>query len=147
MPGCQINDHAVSAYLAIPKSGQGTGIVVFHAWWGLTEFFKQVCERLADEGFVALAPDLYHGATADAIEDAKRLRSELDRKAANKELKEAVDFLLSHQTVNNSKIGAIGFSLGCGFALEAARSRPKAVKAVVLFYGNRTIRFLREQLE
>ncbi len=131
----QVNDHTVSAYLAEPKSGHGTGIVLFHAWWGLTGFFKQTCDQLADEGFVALAPDLYHGSTAQTIEDAKKLRRDLDRKMANKELSGAIDYLLSHPTVNNSKIGAIGFSLGCSFALEAARSRPKAVKAVVLFYG------------
>jgi carboxymethylenebutenolidase len=131
----EIRDQPVSAYLAVPPSGQGTGIVVLHAWWGLTDFFRQVCDRLAEEGYVALAPDLYHGRTADTIEDAKRLRGNLDRKTATKELRGAIDHLLTHQAVNSSEVGAIGFSLGCSFALEAARSRPKAVKAVALFYG------------
>lgn len=131
----RVGANTVRAYLALPKSGRGSGIVVCHAWWGLTEFFKQICNRLADEGFVALAPDLYHGFTADSIEEAKHLRAGLARKTANQEVKAAADYLISHQAVNNPKIGAMGFSLGCSFALEISRSRQKLVKAVVIFYG------------
>jgi carboxymethylenebutenolidase len=58
-----------AGYIAIPEHGHGPGVLVFHAWWGLTPFFKSVCDRLAREGFVALAPDLYYGRTAATIEE------------------------------------------------------------------------------
>ena len=64
-------------YQATPEAGTGNGVLVLPAWWGLNPFFKGMCDRLAQEGFVALAPDLYHGATAATIEEAKKLRSKL----------------------------------------------------------------------
>jgi carboxymethylenebutenolidase len=106
-----------------------------HAWWGLTDFFRAVCERLASEGFVALAPDLYHGATAATIEEAKSLRSTVDRTVTNKELKAAVEYLCANEAVSSPQIGVIGFSLGGNYALWLARNRPEAIRAVVLFYG------------
>jgi carboxymethylenebutenolidase len=131
----EVSGTPVTAYLAVPASGSGPGVVVLHAWWGLTDFFREVCERLASEGFVALAPDLYHGATAATVEKAHRLRSAVDRRTANKELKAAVGHLCAHQAVSSSQIGVIGFSLGGNYALWLARNSPKAIKAVVLFYG------------
>ena len=122
-------------YLAVPESGSGAGVIVLHAWWGLTEFSKEVCERLADEGFVVLAPDLYHGDTAATIDEAKRLRSAMDRNVAHKKLKGAVDCVRSHPAVSDSSIGLVGFSLGGHLALWLARNKPKEVAAVVVFYG------------
>lgn len=122
-------------HMAVPATGGGPGVIAVHAWWGLTEFFRQTCDRLAEEGFLAYAPDLYSGATAKTIEQAKRLRSKLDRKVADRKVGEAVDYLLSHPKLHGNRIGVIGFSLGAGFALTSARSRSKAVGAVVLFYG------------
>jgi len=54
----QADGRTINAYLAVPEHGSGPGVLVLHAWWGLTDFFKQVCDRLAQEGFIALAPDL-----------------------------------------------------------------------------------------
>src|SRR5271169_209311 len=65
-------------YLATADAAQGPGIVVLHAWWGLTEPFRQVCDRLAAAGFMALAPDLYRGKTATTVEEAKALGAALD---------------------------------------------------------------------
>jgi carboxymethylenebutenolidase len=110
-------------------------VLLLHAWWGLTPFFKQLCDRLAGQGFVALAPDLYHGATAQTIDEALQLRDSLERNQTNKEVLAAVDYLLAHSAIHQPRLGVIGFSLGTRFALEAARSRPQTVKAVVLFYG------------
>ncbi len=74
----QADGRTISAYLAVPENGNGPGVLVLHAWWGLTDIFKQVCDRLAREGFIALAPDLYHGKTASTIEEADQLASSMD---------------------------------------------------------------------
>ena len=74
-----INGKTVTGYLALPGRGHGPGVLVLHAWWGLTPFFKDVCERLAAEGFVALAPDRYGGPTAATIEEAEALQRQRGR--------------------------------------------------------------------
>src|SRR5690242_14367720 len=71
------NGSPAPGYLATPDAATGPGVVVLHAWWGLTEPFRQVCYRLADAGFIALAPDLYHGKTAATVEQAEALASAL----------------------------------------------------------------------
>jgi carboxymethylenebutenolidase len=123
------------AYLAIPTVSSGAGILVFHAWWGLTDVFKRVCDHLAAEGFVALAPDLFRGATAQTIDEAKRVRAQVDRSSIKKEVRAAIDYLRAHSAVSGEHLGAIGFSYGCSYAVESARLRPKILKAVTLFYG------------
>src|SRR5439155_12372062 len=75
----QVDDRTISAYLAVPEHGSGLGVLVLHAWWGLTEPFRQVCDRLAEAGFVALAPDLYHGKTTAAVEEAQALSAATSR--------------------------------------------------------------------
>src|SRR5438270_9924043 len=75
----QADGRTISAYLAVPEHGSGPGVVVLHAWWGLTEPFRQVCDRLAEAGFVALAPDLYRGKTTASVEEAKALGAALDQ--------------------------------------------------------------------
>src|SRR5947209_5663097 len=79
MRAFQVDGRTISAYLAEPSHGSGPGVLVLHAWWGLTEPFRQVCDRLAEAGFVALAPDLYHGKTTAAVEEAEVLGEALDR--------------------------------------------------------------------
>jgi carboxymethylenebutenolidase len=127
--------------MAVPTTGGGPGVIVIHAWWGLTEFFRQTCDRLAQEGFLAYAPDLYSGATAKTIEEAERLSSKLDHKLADRKVVEAVDYLLSHPRLRGDRIGVIGFSMGAAFALTLACNRPNSVSAVVLFYGTGTGKF------
>src|SRR5437763_6271431 len=75
----QADGRTISAYLAVPEHGSGPGVLVLHAWWGLTDPFRQVCDRLAEAGFVALAPDLSHRQTTAAVEEAKALSAALDR--------------------------------------------------------------------
>src|SRR5262245_38063893 len=106
-----VDDKTVPIYLSLPTSGQGPGVLLLPAWWGLNPFFKQLCERLAGEGFVALAPDLYHGATAQTIDEAIQLRDGLERTQANKEVLAALDYLVGHSAVNQPRLGVIGFSL------------------------------------
>src|SRR6266568_628450 len=75
----QADGRTISTYLAVPEHGSGPGVLVLHAWWGLTEPFRRVCDRLAEAGFVALAPDLYRGKTTAAVEEAQALGAALDR--------------------------------------------------------------------
>ena len=131
-----INDSNFLGYLALPRAGKGPGLLLFHAWWGLNEFIVQTCGRLAAEGFVILAPDYYAGETAAAIDEAKKLRQQMDRNATKKLIDLAIDYLVSHPATKKPHIGTIGFSLGASFAIEAARRKNKSVNAVVVFYGS-----------
>lgn len=126
-------------YLAIPKSEEGFGVIVLHAWWGLNEFFQSFCERLSGKGFVVLAPDFYHGATTETVDEAKRLRSKVNRTALTTELAGAAAHVRSLSAIAGAKIGVIGFSLGAYWASWLADSRPDDVCALVLFYGMRTL--------
>jgi carboxymethylenebutenolidase len=112
-------------------------VLVIHAWWGLNHFLRKLCERLADEGFAAYAPDLYAGSVAETVEEASRLRDNLDRKTADRAVELALDHLLSQPNLagSDAAVAVIGFSLGAGFALNLARAKPQRVRAVVLFYG------------
>jgi len=130
-----VGDELATAYMSVPLSGKRPGVIVLHAWWGLNAFFKKVCDRLSEEGFVALAPDLYHGEIATSIEEAKALRSKVDRKVANAEMIGAVDYLQTHEAVENPKVSVIGFSLGANYANWLAINRPADIRSVVLFYG------------
>jgi len=128
-----------SGYLASPKASAAPGVLVLHAWWGLNDFFKRICERLASEGFVAFAPDLYHGATASTVDEAKRLRSKLKGPVVVKEIAGALDYLQDHSAVRGKRIGVVGFSLGGYWALGLAGQKPQDVRAVVVFYGIRKV--------
>ncbi len=128
--------HQVPAYVAVPASGTGPGVVVLHAWWGLNEFFKQLCDRLAAEGFVAAAPDLYGGKTASGIPEAEQLIQAMDGAAAKQRLDEAVTFLQHHPAVQGNGLGVIGFSMGGAWALLSSTYYPDDIAAVVVFYGS-----------
>lgn len=124
------------AYLAEPESGSGPGILVLHAWWGLTADVTDVCDRLAAAGFVALAPDLYSdGATADTIAGAEALVNAMDSAAADATVQAALDQLRASAAVTGDQIGTIGFSLGASWALDLSQTRPDDVRAVVAVYG------------
>jgi carboxymethylenebutenolidase len=125
-------------YLALPKSRAGAGVLVLHAWWGLNAFFQDLCKRLAREGLVAFAPDLYHGHVATTIEDAKRLRSKLNKQQVGTDIAAAMGYLQGLDAVTHSGLGVIGFSLGAYHALGLSIDRPDVIRAVVAFYGTCT---------
>lgn len=131
------NQMTDASYLVLPSAGQGRGVLVLHAWWGLNDFFKGFCDRLAREGYVTLAPDLYHGKIASTIKEAERLRSKLNSAEAGKQIMQAAKQLQSHPAVTNPAIGAIGFSLGGYYALWLAEKMPATIAAIVTFYGTR----------
>lgn len=124
-------------FLAVPPSGKGPGVLVLHAWWGLNDTIKNFCGKLAESGFVAFAPDLYHGRVADTIPAAEALGSALDANhlQAKTEIAEAVRFLSEHAEQTNRGLAVIGFSLGAYYALDLAAADPERIHSVVLFYG------------
>jgi len=122
-------------YLALPKSGSGPGVIVIQEWWGLTDHIADVADRLAAEGFVALAPDLFGGKTTHDADEAGRLMTELPVDRAASDLGGAVDFLLGSDAVTSSTVGAIGFCMGGGFVLLLAAQQGDRVSAAVPFYG------------
>lgn len=131
----KVNETTTQAYLALPASGKGPGVLVLHAWWGLKPFFKQVCDRLAQEGFVALAPDLYHGPIAKTIDEAKVLHEAADSQRMGATVMAAKDALLNHPANTAKKLGVLGFSMGAAWSLIAATYAPEQIAAVVAFYG------------
>jgi carboxymethylenebutenolidase len=124
-------------YLAVPPSGKGSGVLVLHAWWGLNDTIKAFCTRLAESGFLAFAPDLYHGKVADNIADAETLGQSLDSNflQAKAEIADAVLFLDDRVGQAGQGLAVIGFSLGVYYALDLAAADPEHIRSVVIFYG------------
>jgi carboxymethylenebutenolidase len=129
------NGHEAHGYLARPPSGKGPGVVVIQEWWGLTDHIVDVCDRLAAEGFVALAPDLFGGKTTHDSGEANALMTALPVEQAARDLSGAVDFLLGHPAVTSQKVGAVGFCMGGGFVLLLAAQQGDKIGAAVPFYG------------
>jgi carboxymethylenebutenolidase len=131
------NGSTGSGYLAVPAGGAEStaGIVVLQEWWGLVDQIKRTCDRLADAGFTALAPDLFHGTVVPLTEpdEAGKQMMALKMEDAAKDLSGAVDELI--RRTGRSEVGAVGFCMGGGLALVLATQRPDAVKAVVPAYG------------
>jgi len=124
-------------YQAQPKSGTGKGVLVIHAWWGLNQFFKDLCDRLAGEGFFVVAPDLYHGRIASTIDEAKKLRSKLKQATVADEITRAADQLQQLSSISGQGLGVMGFSLGGYWGLWLAEQKPSLVTATIVFYGLR----------
>ena len=131
----RLGDTEANAYVAESSHGSGPGVLVFHAWWGLTEDVKHACDQLASEGFTAMAIDYFGGRTASSIEEAEALRGAWDRNSSKALARAAADILLAHEATRGDVIGTIGYSLGASLAVWLADSQPKKVGAVVLYYG------------
>jgi carboxymethylenebutenolidase len=131
------NGGTASGYLATPESGTGPGVLVLQEWWGLDPSLKIMADRLAAAGFVALAPDLYHGELAahDEMDRAAALMNELPPERAARDMSAAVDFLAGHQAVTGAGIGAVGFCMGGLLTFLIANLRGDKVRAAVPFYG------------
>ena len=121
-------------FLAAPRTAKGRGVIVLHPWWGLNDTTKSTCTRLAEEGFAAFAPDLYHGRLATTIAQAETLSSQLDPARAKDDVADAVGFL-SEQFGSGHGLTVIGFSLGAYYALQASISEADHVGLVAVFYG------------
>jgi carboxymethylenebutenolidase len=131
-----INAHSAPGYLAQSADGQvHPGVVVIQEWWGLVPHIKDVAERFAREGFVALAPDLYHGQAADEPDEARKLAMALDAQRAVQEIAAAARYLKKMQNVAPQKVGVVGWCMGGGLSLSAAAHHADLIGAAVAFYG------------
>lgn len=131
------NGAGASGYLAVPEGGSGPGVIVVQEWWGLDSGIKEMADRLAAEGFVALAPDLYHGELAGHTEmdKASELMQAMPMDRAARDMSGAVDFLADHAATTGAGIGVMGFCMGGMLTFVLAALRPDKVKAIVPFYG------------
>jgi carboxymethylenebutenolidase len=128
------NGGTTTGYLAVPATGQGPGVVVLQEWWGLVDHIKDICDRFAQEGFVALAPDMYHGQVAKSPDEAGKMMMALRVDEAEKDLQGAVDYLLANDATISEKAGIVGFCMGGALSLFAASKNAK-IGACVVFYG------------
>ena len=129
------NGSTAHGFLARPDGdGPFPGVIVVQEWWGLNDNIKDIAERFAREGFVAFAPDLYHGRVVREPDQAQKMMMQLDMPLAAKELVKATEYLASQKYIGERGIGAIGFCMGGGLALTLACNSPR-IKAVAPFYG------------
>lgn len=128
------NGGTASGYLAVPAGGEGPGVIVIQEWWGLVDHIKEVCDRFAAEGYVALAPDLYHGKSASSPDEAGKLMMAMRVDQAEKDLRGAIQYLLGNEATTGDKVGTVGFCMGGALSLYAATKNPQ-VGACVVFYG------------
>jgi carboxymethylenebutenolidase len=124
------NGGTAEGYLSIPGSGSGPGVIVIQEWWGLVPHVRDVADRLAGEGFVALAPDLYHGATTREPDEAMRLLMGLALDRAARDIAGAATYLSERSETTGDGIGAVGFCMGGSLALWSATVAPEIVAAV-----------------
>src|SRR5919205_1070806 len=94
-----------NGYLSVPEKGSGPGVVVIQEYWGLVPHMKDVCDRFAAEGYVALAPDLYHGDVARSPDEAGKLMMALNIEQTEKDLRGAVQYLLDHEATRGGSVG------------------------------------------
>jgi carboxymethylenebutenolidase len=124
------NGGTCTGYLA---GTSGPGVIVIQEWWGLVPHITDIADRFAAEGFVALAPDMYHGEMTDEPDLAGKLLMSMNLVTAGKDLSGAVDLL--QERTGRTKVGVTGFCMGGGLALMAACLRPDAIAAAAPFYG------------
>lgn len=131
------NGSTAAGYLATPEGGSGPGVIVVQEWWGLDWGIKEMADRLAAAGFVALAPDLFRGELAGHTEmdKAAEMMNTLPPDRAARDMSGAVDFLADHDATTDNGIGVMGFCMGGVLTFVLAALRPDKIKAAVPFYG------------
>jgi carboxymethylenebutenolidase len=124
------NGGTCEGYLATPESGSGPGVIVIQEWWGLVGHIRDVADRFAQEGFVALAPDFFHGAKTDEPDEATRLLMSLAMDKAAQDIAGAARYLSDRDDVTGSGIGTVGFCMGGSLALWTGTLAPNVVAAI-----------------
>jgi carboxymethylenebutenolidase len=131
----QSGPETVSAFLALPDGGgRHPALIVIHEWWGLNDWVKEQAQRLAEQGYVALAVDLYRGKTATDPNMAHELMRGLPQDRGLRDLESGFQYLASRKDVNPNRIGSIGWCMGGGYSLQLAVHEPK-LAACVANYG------------
>ena len=130
---------AGSAYLVQPEAGPGPGVLVLHSWWGLTSFFKGICDSLADRGFTALAPDLLGGDLPITPDDAQQALENADINRSAALVLSAARATRAASRDPSQPIGVIGFSMGASWALWLSARSPAEVGAAIAYYGTQSI--------
>ena len=134
----EANGKPLNAYLS--SSSGGSGVLVLPSWFGLKPYFRQVCDRLAQNGYTALGLDYYNGRIGNTVDEAQTLQEEAesDPDAMGAMVKAAKDHLVSLQS--GRSVGILGFSMGTDWAVITGANQPD-VAAIVLFYGGWTVDF------
>lgn len=135
MTEIKANAPAAVGYTALPAGGAGPGVLVLHAWWGLNDFFKGSCDRLAAAGYVVSAPDLWGGVVATTQAQAQALIDQADNEAIYHAVVAGLAALRDHPAVGGRPVAIVGFSMGAAWALYVSTTRPDWVSAVTVFYG------------
>ena len=130
-----VNGQPAAGYLALPAQPDAPGVIVLHAWWGLNPIFRQLCDKLAAEGFAAFAPDLNSGRVAKTIDEAKQIMEELDGQRKYDVVMAASDFLRNQPQVKKEPFSVIGFSMGAAWSLVLSEARSADIHKIVMFYG------------
>ena len=129
-------DETVQGMLYAPEGkGPFPGLVVIHEWWGLNDWVKDQASRLADQGYVTLAVDLYRGKVATTPDEAHEIMRGVPEDRAARDLHAAVEFLRSQPNVRKDRIGSIGWCMGGGYSLDVALQEP-TLTAAVINYGH-----------
>ncbi len=129
-------DETVNAVLYTPQGkGPFPALVVIHEWWGLNDWVKEEASKLTDQGYVALAIDLYRGKVATTPDEAHQIMRGVPEDRANRDLLAASAFLSAQKDVDPKRIGSIGWCMGGGYALNLAVADPK-LKVAVINYGH-----------
>jgi carboxymethylenebutenolidase len=128
------NGGATRGYLSTPDAGSGPGVIVIQEYWGLVPHIQDICDRFAQEGFVALAPDLFHGSATKEPDEAGKLMMALNIDQAAKDVRGAATYLKQMPQVTSAEIGIVGFCMGGMLAVYGASVSPE-IGPVVDFYG------------
>jgi carboxymethylenebutenolidase len=125
----------VSSYLALPSgAGAHPAVIVIHEWWGLNDWVKEQTRNFAEQGYVALAVDLYRGKVAADTDQAHELSRGLPQDRGVSDLRAAFAYLESRKDVKKNAIGSVGWCMGGGFSIQLAVNEPK-LKACIVNYG------------
>jgi carboxymethylenebutenolidase len=133
------SQHAGTGYLALPASSEGPGILVLHAWWGLTDHVRAVCDQLAAAGYVALAPDLFAGRLATEVADAEQQLAAADANELAHLTRSSLQTLRDLPATSSGPVGLLGWSMGASMSLWLAARVPEAIAATVVYYGGQEI--------
>lgn len=126
----------VDGYLARPNDGAAhPGVILIQEWWGIDSHIKDLSERLARQGYIVLAPDIYHGKVVHEPDEAQKAMMALNMESAITEIRHGIDYLQSRDDVSPKKLGLVGFCMGGYLAWKVAEAENGEIAAVAPFYG------------